>query len=116
MHRHIDLPLFNRITGEIDILAAVGKPFLTQLVPWRLAMLQHTEVFNVNQLSDLVHKMKGSCYVVAAMDLAAELEQAEEALARMTQVEWYPVYKRLLALTQELEVELKTIISQHEKN
>jgi hypothetical protein len=113
MSQQIDLPLFNRITGEIDILVAVGKPFLTQLVTWRLAMQQHTETFNASQLGDLVHKMKGSCYVLAAMNVAAELEQAENGVTQMTQADWLPVYQRLLALTQELEMELKVIISRH---
>ncbi|WP_210546555.1 hypothetical protein [Rhodoferax sp. PAMC 29310] len=113
MSSQIDLPLFNRTTGEIDILAAVSIPFLTQLVPWRQAMHQHTETFNVSQLTNLVHKMKGSCYVVAAMNVAAEFEQAENGLTQMTQADWHPVYQRLLALTQELEVELISIISRH---
>ncbi len=109
----IDLPLFYRTTGEIDILAAVSLPFLTQLVPWRKAMHKHTKTFNASQLTNLMHKMKGSCYVVAAMNVAFEFELAENALAQMTQTDWQPVSQRLLALTQELEVELKAIISLH---
>lgn len=110
MTRQIDTDLFAQTTGGLDILAAVGKPFLLQLAPWRKAMKKHTRRFNVTELTSLVHKMKGSCFVVAAVGAATALHQAEMDLRGMDAVSWQPTYMRLMDLMKDIESELQEVI------
>lgn len=110
MTRQIDIQLFTQTTGGIEILAAVGQAFLIQLVPWRLAMEKHTERFDATELINLVHRMKGSCHVLAAPVAAAEFEAAEQRLKVMNAVNWRPDYQRLQALTQEIEADLQQVM------
>lgn len=110
MTRQIDIALFTQTTGDLDILAAVGKVFLVQLVPWRLALQEHTARFDVLELTNLVHRMKGSCHVVAAMAAATAFEQAENGLKQMNAESWRPNCHRLLALTEEIEADLQAVM------
>jgi HPt (histidine-containing phosphotransfer) domain-containing protein len=110
MTRQIDIDLFAQTTGGLDILAAVAKPFLLQLAPWRKAIDKHTRRFDTTELTSLVHKMKGSCFVVAAVGAATALHQAEMDLRGMDAVSWQQTYTRLMGLMKDIEAELQEVI------
>lgn len=116
MPQQLDTSLFLQSTGELDVLATIARVFLRQLGPWRVSMLQHSEHFDARELTNLVHKMKGSCQVIAAMRAAEEFETAEHSLAGMNTETWCPIHDKLKAVIFEIELELQAIVDSQVKD
>jgi len=110
MGGHVDRLLFIRTIGSLRVLVEVARAFLRQSAPWRTALDKSSNPFDARELSVLVHKMKGSCYAVAAFGVAETLKLAEASLPQMTQATWMPKSVELKNLITEVEVELAAVI------
>ena len=110
MTQHIDIPRFIEFTGELDFLAVVSEAFLRSLPLWRADFCQATEAYEIDALANLLHKMKGSCYAVAAHGAAAQFELAEHDISNTNQDTWRRQSSILLDLIEQIEIELRAII------
>jgi homoserine acetyltransferase len=110
MTKHLDIDGFIRTTGSIRVLATVAKIFLIHSDLWSVAIKKYSNPFDAQKLFFLVHKMKGSCYTVFAMDVAAELAQVEACFPEISVNDWPAVAERLLGLVSELNLELEEVV------
>lgn len=110
MSDHVDIALFIQTNGSLRLLALVAEAFLRQSAPWLVALDKSSNPFDATKLSQLVHKMKGSCYSVAAFGVAETFKLAEASLPQMTQVLWIPKSEELRKLITEVQRELRTVI------
>lgn len=110
MSDHVDTALFIKTIGSLRVLVLVAKAFLGQLAPWLVALNQSSDPFDAKKLSYLLHKMKGSCYSVAAFGVAEAFESAEASLPQITQAIWMLKLAVLKKLIVEVELELRTVI------
>lgn len=110
MSRHVDLVFFVKTVGSLRVFAEVAKAFLRQSVPWCEALDKNSNPFNLDKVSHLVHRMKGSCHAVAAVRVAETFRQAEAALPTMTQAIWLPKTEELKKLVIEVGMELRAAI------
>ncbi|MBC7443975.1 MAG: hypothetical protein H7273_00685 [Polaromonas sp.] len=103
----IDLLKFQQSSGELRWLPVVAAAFLRQLPEWRLEFAAALAAHDLGQQADLLHKMRGSCYAVAALRAAQEIALAEAALARGQQL----APRQLLDRLELAEAELRLIVA-----
>lgn len=77
----IDITKFDQCSGTLEFLPVVAAAFLRQLPKWRVDFEAALAAQKADQLLDLLHKMKGSCYAVAAYKAAELIQQLEAAHA-----------------------------------
>lgn len=107
MSSEIDRLKFHQTAGDLKWLPAVAAAFLRQLPEWRLELAGALAACDAGQQADLLHKMRGACYAVAAVRIAQEIALAEAALAR-----GQPLAPRQLLDRLELaEAELRLIVA-----
>lgn len=106
MTTHLDVALFVRTSGNRALLAIVGQAFLDQLPGWRHDVDAASQRDDRPALGDLLHKMKGGCYAVAANPAALAFDAAERALPTMTRAAWTATSAMLLSLLARIELEL----------
>lgn len=111
MSGKIDIPRFKQSTGELSLLALVGAAFIRQLPQWRADFCVQAEAHNSGTVASLLHKMKGSCYAVAAYGAADAFEQAEHTLQRSERDGWQLETSGLLDLLDQIEKELQLIVA-----
>jgi HPt (histidine-containing phosphotransfer) domain-containing protein len=116
---HIDR---QRLTSQIghrsDLLNRLADAFIRQLEPWQADFAQGLLAGDVEGVSRLLHKMKGSCHAVSATAAAQAFEKAEQTLALAAQrrqsglsnsLDWDG--NALLVLLREIEAEFKLILA-----
>ncbi|CDS52499.1 hypothetical protein [Polaromonas sp. CG9_12] len=81
MSSEIDLMKFEQSSGNLKWLPMVAAAFLRQLPQWRLDFAAALAAQDPDHQVDLLHKIKGSCYAVAAYNTIEVIHQAEAAQA-----------------------------------
>ena len=81
MSAEIDLLKFEQSTGSLKWLPMVAAAFLRQLPQWRVDFAAALAAQNPGHQIDLLHKIKGACYAVAAYNTIEVITQAEAAHA-----------------------------------
>lgn len=107
MTSEIDLLKFEAASGHLKFLPAVASGFLRQLPQWQLDFADALASQNAHAQLELLHKIKGACYAVAAYNTADVVHQAEAAHGRGEPLS--PA--DLLAHLQRVEVELQVIVA-----
>lgn len=107
MSSEIDLLEFGRLTGDLRWLSLTAGVFLRQLPQWRSDLAAAVSVQDVGLQLDLLHKMKGSCYAVAAYKIGENINSAELAHAAGTPL---PL-SLLLRHLERVETELRAILA-----
>ena len=107
MNTEIDLLKFQQSTGNLKWLPVVAAAFLRQLPEWRVEFAAALAAQNSGHQIDLLHKIKGSCYVVAAYHTIAVIDLVEAAHARGKPLA--PL--RLLRHLEWVEAELRIIVA-----
>jgi hypothetical protein len=109
MMHQINTYRFNQTLHNVELMTTVTQAFLRQLPLWRSDFCRHTEAHNVSALAELLHKMKGSCFAVAADDAAVQFGLAEAGLKSSSEEEWRSTSSMLLNVLDEIEAELRNI-------
>ena len=107
MSAAIDMLKFQQSSGELLWLPVVAAAFLRQLPEWRLEFAAAMAAHDLDQQADLLHKIRGSCYAVAAYRAAEEVTLAEAALALGKPL----APSRLLGCLESAESELRLIVA-----
>lgn len=107
MNRQIDTLKFQKSSGGLKWLPVVAAAFLRQLPRWREDFEAAVAARNVETQLELLHKIKGSCYAVAAYPAASSIVQAEAQQARGEPL----VPSALLGQLALVEAELQSIIA-----
>ena len=81
MNTEIDLLQFQQSSGDLKWLPVVAAAFLRQLPQWRMDFDAALAAQNPGHQIDLLHKIKGSGYAVAASTAIETIAQAEAACA-----------------------------------
>lgn len=79
MSAEIDVLKFEQASGHLKWLPVVAAAFLRQLPQWRVDFAAALATQNLSQQLDLLHKIKGSCYAVAAYNTVQAVHEAEVA-------------------------------------
>lgn len=77
MNAEIDLLKFQQSSGSLKWLPAAAAAFLHQLPQWRIDFDAALKAQDCTQQNDLLHKMKGACYAVAAYKAADAITWCE---------------------------------------
>lgn len=107
MNTEIDLLQFQQSSGDLKWLPVVAAAFLRQLPQWRMDFAAALAAQNPGQQIDLLHKIKGSCYAVAASTAIEAIAQAEAAHALGKPL----AASRLLRHLESVEAELRAIVA-----
>ncbi|NDP64159.1 hypothetical protein [Polaromonas sp.] len=107
MKAEIDLLKFEQSSGHLKYLQLVGAEFLRQLPQWRTDFAAALAQNNLSHQLDLLHKIKGSCYAVAAYNTIEVITQSEAAHA----LDKPQGYSRLLHRLEWVEAELHAIVA-----
>ena len=107
MNTEIDLLQFQQSSGDLKWLPVVAAAFLRQLPQWRMDFAAALAAQNPGQQIDLLHKIKGSCYAVAASTAIEALAQGEAAHALGKPL----APARLLRHLEGVEAELRAIVA-----
>lgn len=110
MFQLIDLKLVQQTMGDLAVFDYVASAFLGQLTAWRANFSLHSNDFDRRSLTALVHKMKGSCQAIAALGVANEFANAEQALPQMPEQDWPACHARLVSQLVLLEAEIRNIM------
>ncbi len=107
MSAEIDLRKFEQTSGNLKWLPMVAAAFLRQLPQWRVDFAAALATRNLSYQGDLLHKIKGSCYAVAAYPTIEVIRQAEatHALGKPLRP------SRLLRHLESVEAELHAIVA-----
>ena len=108
MISQIDLLKFQESSGELKWLPVVAAAFLRQLPQWRVDFDAALAADNRTQQFDLLHKIRGSCYAVAAYSAIEVIEQSEALHARGKAVASAKLMRQLALV----EAELQNIVAQ----
>ena len=108
MNAEIDLLKFQQSSGSLKWLPVVAEAFLRQLPRWRVDFDTALAEQNLGHQGDLLHKIKGSCYAVAAYNIIDEITLAEAAHALGKPLAPF----RLLRQLEWVETELRAIVAQ----
>jgi len=106
MNTAIDLLKFEQSSGNLKWLPVVAAAFLRQLPQWRVDFAAALAEQNPGHQVDLLHKIKGACYAVAAYNTIEAIAQAEAAHALGKPL----APSRLLRHLEWVEAELHTIV------
>lgn len=115
MTQQINPVRFNQTLRNVALMTVVTQAFLRQLPLWRSDFCRQTEAHNVSALADLLHKMKGSCFAVAADDAAVQCGLAEASLKSISEEAWQSRASMLLNVLDEIEAELRNILIENGK-
>ena len=107
MNAEIDLLKFQQSSGNLKWLPVVATGFLRQLPAWRVDFDAALAEENIAHQVDLLHKIKGSCYAVAAYNTIGEIILAEAAHALGKPL----APSRLFRHLEWVEAELRAIIA-----
>ncbi len=107
MNPSIDLVKFQKSSGDLKWLPVVAAAFLRQLPQWRQDFETAVATNDGSQQVDLLHKIKGSCYAVAAYNAVEVVIQAEAQQARGETL----MSRGVLAQMALVESELQAIIA-----
>lgn len=110
MFQLIDLKCVQQSMGDLAVFDYVASAFLGQLTEWRANFSARSNDFDRRSLTALVHKMKGSCQAVAALGVAHEFAQAEQALPKMPEQDWPACHANLVSQLVLLEAEIRNIM------
>lgn len=105
----IDVAHFVRSSGSPALLSLVCRAFLSQLPAWQAAFDEAGRLGDHQALGELLHKMKGCCYAVSALDAARDFEHAEHALGTRTPGQWPSMAADLSALVARMGKEATTL-------
>ncbi|WP_372827879.1 Hpt domain-containing protein [Polaromonas sp.] len=111
MHQHLDIPRFEQSTGGLGLLVRVAQAFLDQLPQWKAELSTQSAADDRDAIRDLLHKIKGSCYAMAAHGVASRFEAAERSLRHTPKTAWLRESDALLELLAQLEKELRIIVA-----
>ena len=99
----IDLLKFQQSSGNVAWLPLVAAAFLRQLPQWRREFDAAVAAHDGTVQAELLHKIKGACYAVAAYGAAEVLSQAEALQARNEAQVASVVLARLALVESELQ-------------
>lgn len=106
MNHEIDVKAFEHSSGELSLLPVVAAAFLKQLPMWRVHFAAALELKEQSTLLDLLHKMRGACQAVAAVQAGEHIGQYESLIAHGDNL----FARNLLARLEHIEAELLAII------
>lgn len=107
MKAEIDLLKFQQSSGHLKWLPVVAAAFLRQLPQWRVDFSAALATQDPGHQIELLHKIKGSCYAVAAYNTIEVITQAEAAHALGGPL----APARLLGHLECVEAELRAIVA-----
>ncbi len=107
----IDLLNFKKATFGDELMCIVAVSFLAEVPAWRKELIKETDDFNLNNLADLFHKIKGSCFTISAFAAANQFSLAEESLKNGNHENCKIWLLILLQCIDQIEYELNTIIA-----
>jgi len=107
MNAEIDLLKFQQSSGNLKWLPVVAAAFLRQLPQWRLDFETALREESLGHQVELLHKIKGSCYAVAAYNTIDEIILAEATYALGKPL----APSRLLRHLEWVEAELRAIVA-----
>jgi hypothetical protein len=107
MNSSIDFLKFQKVSGSLKWLPMVGAAFIRQLPQWRKDLEDSLLAQDHRLQMELLHKIKGSCYAVAAYNAADIVIQIEVMEARGEPLG----LSALLSELERVEVELLTIVA-----
>ncbi|WP_310564817.1 Hpt domain-containing protein [Hydrogenophaga sp.] len=110
-HHHIDLDLFVRLYDDLSIFPAVAGAFARMVRNLRAEVRDELVHSDVQALSASLHKMKGCCAMMGAVDLAEDIGQLESALKHSDIAVNVPLLKEVLCNIGEMEEEVNKIAS-----
>ena len=103
----LDLPAFERLTGDPGLLPWLAAAFLKQWPDWQAGLQTCADQQDLKALKNQLHRMRGSCAMLAAPLAVAAIEQAEQALrAGAAEAAWQlldPVRTELDRLVLQLQ-------------
>jgi len=103
----IDFLKFQESSGNLKWLPVVAGAFLRQLPQWRLDFEAALAGQNRTHQIDLLHKIKGACYAVAAYGAIEVIAKAEAQQARGKPL----APERLMQRLALVEAELQAIVA-----
>ena len=107
LNHQIDFLKFQESSGNLKWLPVVAGAFLRQLPQWRLDFEAALADQNRTHQLDLLHKIKGACYAVAAYGAIEVIAKAEAQQARGKLL----APERLLQRLALVEADLQAIIA-----
>lgn len=76
----LDLQAFERLTGDPGLLPWLAAAFLKQWPDWQARLQTCTEQQDLPALKNQLHRLRGSCAMLAAPLAVAAIERAEQAV------------------------------------
>lgn len=107
MNVEIDLLKFEQSSGTLKWLPMVAAAFHRQLPQWRVDFAAALSTRNVDHQLELLHKIKGACFAVAAYRATEAITLAEAAHALGTPL----APSGLLHHLELVEIELHAIVA-----
>ena len=104
MDAEIDRSKFEQMSGDLRFLPLVASGFLQQLPQWYVEFASAIAAQNKEDTLALLHKIKGSCYAVAAYGAVDVLKQAEKAYALGNPLVTSELLSRVASVATELRV------------
>ncbi len=111
MKYQIDLLKFKKATFGDDLMRVVAVSFLAEVPGWRKELTKEIDDYNLTNLADLFHKIKGSCFTISAFAAANQFGLAEENLKNGNHENCKSWILTLLQCIDQIECELNTIIT-----
>jgi HPt (histidine-containing phosphotransfer) domain-containing protein len=109
--QHVDLGRFQQLNANLSIFPTVARVFIQVLPDWREEMQRAIVCSDVQALCDGLHKMKGSCSMMGAEQLALEIAQVEHALLLSDFDRSTPQLLNVLKKIGEMEDEVKVFLA-----
>jgi HPt (histidine-containing phosphotransfer) domain-containing protein len=109
--QHLDLERFQWLNADLSIFPAVARVFISVLPDWRKEMQRAIVWSDVQAVCDSLHKMKGSCSMMGAEQLALEIAQVEHALLLSDFDRSTPQLLNVLRKIGEMEDEVKVFLA-----
>lgn len=110
-HHHIDLDLFVRLYDDLSIFPSVAGAFARMVRNLRAEVRDELVHSDVQALSASLHKMKGCCAMMGAIDLAKDISQLESALKCSDIASIGSILQEVLRNVGEMEEEVNKIAS-----
>lgn len=114
-HHHIDLGLFVKLYDDLSIFPAVAGAFARMVRDFRSEVRDELIHSDVQALSASLHKMKGCCAMMGAVDLAVDIGQLETALKHSDFAGNIQFLQEVLRSIDEMEEEVNAIASSFQR-
>lgn len=111
MNTEIDLLKFERSSGNLQWLPAAATAFLLQLPRWHIDFDAAMKAQDCTQQNDLLHKMKGACYAVAAYKAADAIAWGETQQGCNKEIFLSGLAGQLALVEAELQMFLLTLLT-----